>query len=280
MLAFIHTRVDILQVFIEFTTDNVSEVDQMSINWPLADAVFFDCDGTLSRIEGINYLAERHGVGDAVTELTEHAMSQGSLSLELYEGRLDQVRPTRDNFHHLAQAYYQAVSEDVIPVIALLQRLGVAVFVISAGNNPAVSGFSQQLGVPVDRVLCVDVQFDETGAFQSFDRSSPLIKGGGKAKLIQYLRKMHNWSRVILVGDGMNDAEARGVVESFVGYGGHGYRDQVAALASVYLRHPSMSALLPLVLSSIEVGQLSDIDKSLYTKGRALLDDGDFSSIH
>ena len=83
--------------------------------------------------------------------------------------------------------------------------------------------------------------------------------------------------KVFLVGDGMNDAEARGAVELFVGYGGHGYREKIAALASVYLSHPSMAALLPIVLSSSEVNQLSEDDKQLYEKGLAVLNNDNLS---
>ena len=271
---------DIVQVFIKFTTDETIKVAGMDIIWPLADAVFFDCDGTLSRIEGINFLAERNGVGQIVIELTEHAMSQASLSKELYEQRLSHVRPSRRDFDHLVQAYYDNVSEDLIPVITLLQALGVAVYVISAGNNPAVSEFAQKLGIPACQVFCVDVAFDQLGNFQSYDQSSPLIRSGGKAELIQQVRASHGWSQVVLVGDGMNDAEASGAVEVFVGYGGHGYREKIAEMASVYLSHPSMAALLPIVLSSSETNQLSKVDKQLYEKGLRVLSDGDFSSIY
>jgi len=269
---------DIVQVFIKFTTDETIKVAGMDIIWPLADAVFFDCDGTLSRIEGINFLAERNGVGQTVIELTEHAMSQASLSKELYEQRLSQVRPTRRDFEELVQAYYNNVSEDLIPVITLLQSLGVAVYVISAGNNPAVSEFAQKLGIPGCQVFCVDVAFDQLGNFQSYDQSSPLTRSGGKAELIEQLRASHGWSQVVLVGDGMNDAEASGAVEVFVGYGGHGYREKIAALASVYLSHPSMAALLPIAFPLSEIGELSDFNKHLYEKGLAILNDGYFSS--
>ena len=269
---------DIVQVFIKFTTDETIKVAGMDIIWPLADAVFFDCDGTLSRIEGINFLAERNGVGQTVMELTEHAMSQASLSKELYEQRLSHVRPSRRDFDHLVQAYYDNVSEDLIPVITLLQALGVAVYIISAGNNPAVSEFAEKLGISDSHVFCVDVEFDHLGNFQSYDQSSPLIRSGGKAELIQQVRASQDWSQVFLVGDGMNDAEARGAVEVFVGYGGHGYREKVAELASVYLSHPSMAALLPMMLSSSKINELSNVNKQLYEKGFAILNNDDFSS--
>ena len=46
------------------------------------DALIFDCDGTLSRIEGIDVLADQNGVGDAVKQLTHDAMTHMGLNPE------------------------------------------------------------------------------------------------------------------------------------------------------------------------------------------------------
>jgi phosphoserine phosphatase len=40
------------------------------------DAVIFDCDGTLSAVEGIDELAEKNAVGREVKALTQIAMGQ------------------------------------------------------------------------------------------------------------------------------------------------------------------------------------------------------------
>ena len=237
-----------------------------------AEAVFFDCDGTLSQIEGINYLAELRGVADEVSALTDQAMSQTGLSVDLYQQRLSYVQPHQQDLFQLAKAYYEYASEDVESVIAILQSLDIAVYVISAGNNPAVSKFSLQLNIPESHVLCVDLEFDVLGNYQSFDNTSPLVGEHGKASLIEQLRKEHGWSEVVLVGDGMNDCQARHVVESFIGYGGNFYRNSVKDLSTFYLPHSSMSALLPLILSEEKVKLLSDQGAELYAKGARLLD--------
>ena len=48
---------------------------------PKFAAVCFDCDSTLSRIEGIDELASRRGLKHEVSRLTEAAMN-GSLAID------------------------------------------------------------------------------------------------------------------------------------------------------------------------------------------------------
>ena len=56
-------------------------------------AILFDCDSTLSTIEGIDVLAEQAGVVDQVVPLTNAAM-EGRLKLEeAYAARLDLIKP-------------------------------------------------------------------------------------------------------------------------------------------------------------------------------------------
>lgn len=59
------------------------------------DEVFFDCDSTLSTIEGIDELARLKGVEDRIVELTNAAMD-GKIPLqEVYAERLRLLSPTR-----------------------------------------------------------------------------------------------------------------------------------------------------------------------------------------
>jgi phosphoserine phosphatase len=66
------------------------------------DVVCFDCDSTLSRIEGIDELARQHGLFDKVAALTDAAMN-GELALEdVYASRLDLIRPNQASIDWLA----------------------------------------------------------------------------------------------------------------------------------------------------------------------------------
>ncbi|MFX8110642.1 hypothetical protein ABTK99_20270, partial [Acinetobacter baumannii] len=65
----------------------------------------FDCDSTLSTIEGIDVLAERAGVVDQVVPLTNAAMD-GRLRLEeAYAARLDLIRPDAGTLAAIGQLY-------------------------------------------------------------------------------------------------------------------------------------------------------------------------------
>lgn len=236
------------------------------------DAVFFDCDGTLSQIEGINYLAALNDQSDEVDRLTEIAMSKKGLSLALYEARLSLVRPTVAQMQQLADAYFNYRTHDLDAVIRVLQGLGKAVYIISAGNNPAVTQFAERLGVSSTHVITVDLQFDEAGEYVDFDRQSPLVTQEGKGIIMTALRYQHHYHQIALVGDGMNDVSALDVVDHFVGYGHHYYREQVARLCEHYVQAPSMFAVLTLLLTADEHAALKDPQHPCYLAAKGLFD--------
>ena len=61
------------------------------------DIICFDCDSTLSKIEGIDELAKQVGMGEAMSKLTDAAMN-GEVPLEaVYQQRLSLIRPNRDS---------------------------------------------------------------------------------------------------------------------------------------------------------------------------------------
>ena len=62
---------------------------------PKFDAVCFDCDSTLSRIEGINELARRAGCEAEIASLTEAAMNGDTPLEEIYGKRLDILQPVQ-----------------------------------------------------------------------------------------------------------------------------------------------------------------------------------------
>lgn len=217
------------------------------------DAVLFDCDGTLSSIEGIDVLALQAGtdVFNIVHALTADAMSKTGLNPELYAKRLAMIRPSESQVTALAENYFIHRVDDAVEVIALLQRLGKKVCVLSAGLLPAVAGFAEKLGVPSENVFAVDIQFDRAGAYQDFDRTSSLINNDGKRVIVEEIKK--KYPRVLYMGDGLNDLAVQDLVTRFVGYGGAYYRESIAERCEFYIREQSLLPLLPLVLTREEM---------------------------
>jgi phosphoserine phosphatase len=214
------------------------------------DAVCFDCDSTLSRIEGIDELALRSGLGQEISALTEAAMN-GSLSIDaVYARRLDAVRPDQATVAWLGQRYVEELVPGAKETVDALHRLGKAVYIVSGGLLPAIRHLGHSLGIPAACVFAVPIHFDASGVYQSFDKASPLSRAEGKAMVCRRLATQH--AAIALVGDGMTDIAARAGGAYVVGFGGVAHRDAVAKAADRYITEPALTATLEVLLSAGE----------------------------
>ncbi|OGT30715.1 MAG: hypothetical protein A3E87_07080 [Gammaproteobacteria bacterium RIFCSPHIGHO2_12_FULL_35_23] len=224
------------------------------------DAILFDCDGTLSQLEGIVALAEQTGQQDYVAKLTEQAMGAQGLTPDLYRKRLDCVRPNLKQVEHLGQLYIDKLSADVFETIQILQQADKKVFILSAGLWPAVALLADYLRVPRIQVFAVPINFTKQGDYQDFDQNSPLCNLFGKKMIAEQIKR--NYPRLALVGDGQNDFEAVETVERFIGYGGNFYREKLFNAVNFYIRSTSLSPVLPLCLMKHEIEKLSKVQQA------------------
>lgn len=237
-------------------------------NWQLVnpmDAVVFDCDGTLSTIEGIDELAQINGVYEPVQALTSEAMGKTGINPELYEKRLELVQPTDEQVIALGNQYFAHQVPDAANIIQLLKRLNKSIYLVSAGLYPAVAIFGNLLKIPQENIFAVNIIFDSQGNYLNFDHHSPFTRRDGKREFIQKLKSIHK--NIIYVGDGLNDLAVRDEVTRFVGYGGAYYRQNIADMCQFYISTLSMATLLPLALTKEESEQLTANEKKLYQKG-------------
>ncbi len=153
------------------------------LNAPL-DAISFDCDSTLSAIEGIDQLAADNQCGDQVQALTDAAMNGGGLNEALYTQRLDHVKPTRQQTVQLAQTYFDHISPDLEKVIAVFQHLNKTLYILSAGNQPTIALFAEKLNLVAANTFAVELYFDNDGHYVDFNRDSPLINTTGKNQIL------------------------------------------------------------------------------------------------
>jgi phosphoserine phosphatase len=210
---------------------------------PRFAAVCFDCDSTLTRLEGIDELAVRAGIADKIVPLTSAAMD-GSLTLdEVYARRLDLIRPDGAALEWVGERYVAEVVEGAYEAVSRLQLSGVAVHVVSGGLLQPVLHLAEKLGIAAGRVHAVGVLLDDQGRYLGFDTRSPLARKGGKAEVVHELVARHG--RVALVGDGVTDLEARDGGAYVVGFGGVVARPKVIAGADVFVMGPSLTAVLP-----------------------------------
>lgn len=212
---------------------------------PRFGTVVFDCDSTLSTIEGIEELAAAHRA--EVTALTEAAM-RGAMALEeVYARRLALVRPRRAEVEALGRRYIETLVPDARETIAALRAEGVQLRVVSGGLLPAILAVTRELGIEDEAVAAVDVRFDRHGHYAGFDAGSPLAYSGGKRVILE--RWAEELARpVLMVGDGATDLDARPVVDAFVAFAGVIERPLVVAAADVVVRAPSLAPILPIAL--------------------------------
>ncbi len=235
------------------------------------DAIVFDCDGTLSHLEGINELAKLNGVGSEVERLTAKAMDETGITSNLYRQRISYVKPSRQQLINLGQDYFYSRSLDITSVISIFKFLKKSIYILSAGINPAVKIFGELLDISVENIYAVDVEFDTQGNFIDYDYHSPLTDTHGKRKIIQQIQQQHK--RILHVGDGMNDFESHDVVDRFVGYGGAYYRESIANLCQFYIKSASMLPLIPLSITQLEYEKLSQMDRENYYEGLEYIND-------
>ena len=234
--------------------------------WPVSDVVIFDCDSTLSGVEGIDELARMAGRLEDVSALTRWAMGGDAPLESVYEYRLAVSNPTQAQVSHLRRVYRETVIADAREVVTALQDLGCQVFVVSSGLIEPVRDFGAWLGVPRDHIYAVGMEYDQlAGAWWRYweqpggqnpnanylaIKSSPLVSTGGKRVVIDRIRQRFP-GRAMLVGDGTSDLEARTQVDLFVGFGGVVHRERVAAQAPIYVKTPYLSPILPIGLGRL-----------------------------
>src|SRR5690606_34008963 len=218
------------------------------MRWSTFDLIFFDCDSTLSAIEGIDELARFKGKEWRVGILTQKAMD-GDLDLrDVYGKRLQAIRPTRGQLKAIEERYWETLVPDAAEVIAALRYLGKQVFIISGGLAEPVRGFGKRLGVPPENIRAVELEYNELSGdwwhyyepqsrtqqtYLDYDEG-PLTVSSGKPAIVQELAG-NRPGRRLMVGDGASDLATRSVVDLFVGFGGVVARQKVIDGAEVFV---------------------------------------------
>jgi len=206
--------------------------------------VFFDVDSTLVTIEGIDVLAAGH---PEVAELTEAAMN-GEIPLEdVYGRRLEIVRPNLPSVETLGRNYVASLVDGAAETIAALRDGGADIHIVSAGIAQSVATLADHLGIPARAVHAVSLRFDEQGEYLDYDRRSLLTRGGGKELVVRAILSRSK-GKSAFIGDGVSDLETKQAVDLFIGFGGVEPRQRVKAEAAVFVKEPTLRAVLPYLL--------------------------------
>lgn len=207
--------------------------------------IFFDCDSTLSAIEGIDELGRLRGpeVQCQIERMTTQAM-EGKIPVEaVFSRRLELIRPTRAEVAQIGADYIATVEPTARSTIRELRERGWEAVIVSGGFRPAIMPLAEFLGIA--RVEAVDLYFAGDGSYRGYDVDYPSTRSGGKPLIIQRVKRELAAGRTVMVGDGVSDLEAQPVVELFVGFGRYADRAPVRAGAGAFIQ--SLNELLELL---------------------------------
>ncbi len=217
------------------------------------EVVFFDCDSTLSTIEGIDALAVRAGREHEISVLT-HAAMEGQQTLEaIYGRRLETLQPDRQAIAWLGNQYVAAEVPGARAVVAALTSLGKEVHIVSGGIRQAVAALAAVLSIPLARVHAVEVFHDASGNYTGYDASSPLTRSGGKGAVCHRVAKDR---RAAIVGDGVTDLDPAAYGIFTVGFGGVVRREAVQRRADAYVTDRALTGVLEFLLTREEFRRL------------------------
>ncbi|KAI3955137.1 hypothetical protein MKX01_034166 [Papaver californicum] len=219
--------------------DNTLPSKEVLEIWRNADAVCFDVDSTVCVDEGIDEIAEFCGAGKAVAEWTARAMGGSVPFEEALAARLSLFRPSLSQLQEFLEKRPPKISPGIDELIKTLQANNTDVYLISGGFRQMIYPVALVLGIPAENVFANQLLFGNSGEFVGFDKNEPTSRSGGKATAVENLRKSHQYKKMVMIGDGATDLEARkpGGADMFICYGGVQHREAVAVKADWLVFH-------------------------------------------
>ncbi len=189
--------------------------------------IAFDCDSTLSAIEGIDELARLAGddVFRQVEDLTNQAMNGEIPIEEIFERRLELIRPTRQQCDEIGKQYLDAIEPTAQETIIKLKESGWECIIISGGFVACIEPLANHL--EISSIEAVPLYFDDHGNYLGFDKDYPTTRNGGKPEILEKIAREHSADFVVMVGDGVSDLETAGLADQFIGFTRYAARPQI-----------------------------------------------------
>ncbi|MFK7909530.1 MAG: HAD-IB family phosphatase [Akkermansiaceae bacterium] len=197
--------------------------------------VVFDCDSTLSAIEGIDELARLRGADTfkKIESLTNAAMNGKVPIDDIFSRRLEIIQPDEKSCQGVGQMYIDHVEPTAQATLKTLRESGWTPVIVSGGFTQVIEPFAKYLGI--NRIEAVPLNFDSSGAYTGFDTTAPPTRNGGKPEIIAMLKAEFQPEKIVMVGDGISDLETQEEVDLFIGFGRYAKRDRVVQEATHFI---------------------------------------------
>lgn len=176
--------------------------------------LILDFDSTLVDFETLEALADiaLEGHADAaairaeIGDMTDRAMAGDLPFGEALTRRLALLPLTRDHIQTLAARAVDHLTPSVRRNLDALRAESDRVVILSGGFRDIIAPVAELMGVAPERVLANDLIYDGKGRVTGVEDANPLAHADGKPAVIHGLKLT---GRVVMVGDGWNDAEVK-----------------------------------------------------------------------
>lgn len=201
-----------------------------------SDCVCFDVDSTVVNEEGIDVLADYLGKGKEVADLTRQAMEGGMKFQDALAARLELLQPSKASIEACLQAHPLELTEGVQELIQQLHASGKDVYLVSGGFRIMIEPVAEILKIPLENIVANTILFDDKGDYRDFDANEPTSQDMGKPKALEMIQQAKGYKKMVMIGDGATDAQAKPPATSFIGFGGVEVRDKVLATADWFVK--------------------------------------------
>lgn len=223
----------------------------------IIDKIYFDFDSTLIKVESLDLLGERRGVGDEVTAMTARTMNGEVPFADVFREKMKLISPTSLDVEVVAKECIDQMVSGAKDVVNLLHVLNKQVYILSANFYPMILPLAKHLGLSKTEVIANEIFFDAQGNYSGFAADSFLSRDHGKIRMLSQ-EKLKGGS-LALVGDSVSDLEAASVVDLFVGFGGVVRRSKVEQQAKHFVSMPSLLPILNFLLLPQEIQHLKSV---------------------
>lgn len=198
----------------------------------------FDFDSTLTRVEGLDILAEislqgnpnKDKIVKQIQEITDLGIDGDISFTDSLNRRLALLKANKTHLAQLIELLKNKISKSVASNKEFFETHKDSIYVISAGFKEFIVPIVAEYNITEDRVFANTFKFDEEGTIIGFDDTNDLSKHNGK---IACLKNMNLQGEVHVIGDGYSDYVMReaGVAHKFFAYTENVARKKVLDIA-------------------------------------------------
>jgi phosphoserine phosphatase len=219
------------------------------------NTIIFDCDSTLSTIEGIDELATTPELKTKLKKLTDLAMAGEMNFTEVMMKRFKIINPSKEELIKLGEKYIQNVFPGAQNLIKALRKQKTEILIISGGFKTAILPFAKFLGIESENIFANNIIFDNQGKFKALNLDNPLVQPNGKVIILNNWKRQNPQKKVAFIGDGITDLVTQPLVDRFIGFGGVIVRKNVQEHARIFFKGNNMKHLLPLLTRPLHATQ-------------------------